>query len=182
MYLAVCSCISSLNAGAYIRSGLGRSPWSTANVLTGPLGEGPGRYQEGVVVRVVSLGNNVLESPCASHASVIGRVSVADASLSLSLSLLWDSSPSPLRPTLAGRPGSPKGGLGRAGCLGARPPHRGNSPRPAGYKARLCHSRAIGASTASCSSAAVGSVPVAILCCPGSSGGRVFGYSRRGWV
>ena len=34
-----------------------------------------------------SLGNNVLESPCAHGADVIGRVSVADASLSLSLSL-----------------------------------------------------------------------------------------------
>jgi hypothetical protein len=34
-----------------------------------------------------SLGNNVLEGPCAVDGSVIGRVSVADASLSLSLSL-----------------------------------------------------------------------------------------------
>jgi hypothetical protein len=33
------------------------------------------------------LGINVLESPCAVHTSVIRRVSVADASLSLSLSL-----------------------------------------------------------------------------------------------
>jgi hypothetical protein len=36
---------------------------------------------------VVSLGNNVLESPCVIDGSFIGRVSVADASLSLSLSL-----------------------------------------------------------------------------------------------
>jgi hypothetical protein len=36
---------------------------------------------------VQSLGMNVLESPCANGVSVIGRVSVADASLSLSLSL-----------------------------------------------------------------------------------------------
>ena len=35
---------------------------------------------------MVSLGNNVLESPCVDGGSVIGRVSVADASLSLSLS------------------------------------------------------------------------------------------------
>jgi len=34
-----------------------------------------------------SLGNNVLESRRADRASFIGRVSVADASLSLSLSL-----------------------------------------------------------------------------------------------
>jgi hypothetical protein len=34
------------------------------------------------------LGMNVLESPCAAGGSVIGRVSVADASLSLSLSLV----------------------------------------------------------------------------------------------
>jgi hypothetical protein len=36
---------------------------------------------------VVSFGDNVLESPCAFDKGVIGRVSVADASLSLSLSL-----------------------------------------------------------------------------------------------
>ena len=69
-----------------IRSGLGRSLWSTLNISAGPLGEGPGRFERGFT-RVVSLGMNVLESPCASDGSVIGRVSVADASLSLSLSL-----------------------------------------------------------------------------------------------
>jgi hypothetical protein len=37
---------------------------------------------------VVSFGDSVAESPCASGGSVIGRVSVADASLSLSLSLV----------------------------------------------------------------------------------------------
>jgi hypothetical protein len=55
-------------------------------VLTGTLGEGPGRNERGSI-RVHSLGNNAVESPCASDGSVIGRVSVADASLSLSLSL-----------------------------------------------------------------------------------------------
>ena len=54
-----------------------------------------------------SFGDNVLESPCVTGGSVIGRVSVADASLSLSLSL-W-----------AGR------------RLAARPTRRGFSPRPA---------------------------------------------------
>jgi hypothetical protein len=34
------------------------------------------------------LGNSVVESPCVFDGSVIGRVSVADASLSLSLSLV----------------------------------------------------------------------------------------------
>ena len=89
--------------------------------------------------RVVSLGNSVFESPCAADRRVIRRVSVADASLSLSLSLLWASrpnplrpacrldgiprrgrgfcGPSPLRPALAGRPGSPQGGRGSAGVL-----------------------------------------------------------------
>jgi len=43
--------------------------------------------RERVVVRVFSLGNSVFESRCADGGSVIGRVSVADASLSLSLSL-----------------------------------------------------------------------------------------------
>jgi hypothetical protein len=33
------------------------------------------------------MGNDVMGSPCAKDVSVIGRVSVADASLSLSLSL-----------------------------------------------------------------------------------------------
>jgi hypothetical protein len=37
---------------------------------------------------VHSFGDNVLEGPCRNDASVIGRVSVADASLSLSLSLV----------------------------------------------------------------------------------------------
>jgi len=70
-----------------IRSGLGRSSWSTPTVLTGTLGEGPARFREGVVFRVVSFGDNVLGSPCVLDRGVIGRVSVADASLSLSLSL-----------------------------------------------------------------------------------------------
>jgi hypothetical protein len=52
------------------------------------LGEGPARFlREGWFFRVVSFGDNVLGSPCASSRGVIGRVSVADASLSLSLSL-----------------------------------------------------------------------------------------------
>jgi len=125
---------------------------------------------------VHSLGNNVLESPCLHGAGVIGRVSVADASLSLSLS---GSSPSPLRPALAGRPGSPQGGLGRAGRLGSRSlrrslsrrpgsPEGGNGSRglqthccgdvswPVERKARFGHSRALGASAASSSSAVVG--------------------------
>jgi hypothetical protein len=54
----------------------------------GDLGRGTGSQREGVVFRVVSLGNSVVESPCAPGGSVIGRVSVADASLSLSLSLV----------------------------------------------------------------------------------------------
>ena len=54
--------------------------------LTGTLGEGPGRNRERVVFRVHSLGNSAVESRCVKDASVIGRVSVADASLSLSLS------------------------------------------------------------------------------------------------
>jgi hypothetical protein len=56
-------------------------------VLTGTLGEGPARFLRGSCFRVVSFGDNVLGSPCASIGGVIGRVSVADASLSLSLSL-----------------------------------------------------------------------------------------------
>jgi hypothetical protein len=58
-----------------------------ANSIDGDLGRGTGSQLEGAVVRVHSSGNNVLESPCAPGGSVIGRVSVADASLSLSLSL-----------------------------------------------------------------------------------------------
>ena len=77
-----------------------------------------------------SLGNSVVGSPCASGGSVIGRVSVADASLSLSLSL-WDSC-----------------------LLGARSLRRGFAVGAAGQKARLgfsCprpHSRVVGALSA----------------------------------
>jgi hypothetical protein len=53
-------------------------PWERDRVI----------FQEGVVVRVSSLGINVFESPCVIDRSVIRRVSVADASLSLSLSLV----------------------------------------------------------------------------------------------
>jgi hypothetical protein len=95
---------------------------------------------------VFSLGNSVVESPCAVGGSVIGRVSVADASLSLSLSL-WD---------------------GRS--LAASPTRRGFAARLAGCKARLGFSRVVGVLSASCSSAVAGCVPVAVLCCPGSGG------------
>jgi hypothetical protein len=59
-----------------------------ANIcFDGDLGRGTGSFFERGFFRVVSLGNSVVESPCAHGAGVIGRVSVADASLSLSLSL-----------------------------------------------------------------------------------------------
>ena len=77
---------------------------------------------------MVSFGDNVLGSPCASDWGVIGRVSVADASLSLSLSL-WD---------------------GRS--LAASPLRRGGIARRAGSDARLdysCASRAVGRSRCS---------------------------------
>jgi len=58
-----------------------------ANSFDGDLGRGTGSQREGSVFRVVSLGNSAVESPCRNDGSFIGRVSVADASLSLSLSL-----------------------------------------------------------------------------------------------
>ena len=69
-----------------IRSGFGSVSVVDANIcLTGTLGEGPaGFLREGWFFRVVSFGDNVLGSPCASVEGVIGRVSDADASLSLS--------------------------------------------------------------------------------------------------
>ncbi len=76
-----------LGHGYYIRSGLGRSSWSTTNSFDGDLGRGTGSQRERVVFRVFFLGNSAVESHCARDGSVIGRVSVADASLSLSLSL-----------------------------------------------------------------------------------------------
>ena len=139
---------------ADIRSGLGRSLWSTLNFSAGPLGEGPGRFREGVVFRVVSLGNNVFESPCAVGGSVIGRVSVADASLSLSLSLSG-------RATHQLKPGRSSRLAGLIGRLGFS--HL-NGPVPDGV-----YKRVVGALSASCPSTAVGWVPVAVLCCPGSS-------------
>jgi len=42
--------------------------------------------------RVQFYGHSVDEIPCAAGRSVIGRVSVADASLSLSLSVEWSAS------------------------------------------------------------------------------------------
>jgi hypothetical protein len=107
---------------------------------------------------VVSSGNNVLESPCIAGPSVIGRVSVADTSLSLSLSL-W-----------------------RRRLLAASALRRGKAAGAAGFRARpprLGHSRVRGALPASCSSA-VGSVPAAVLSCPRSRGSRVDHSSRRG--
>jgi hypothetical protein len=56
--------------------------------LPGTLGEGPGRYREGAVFRVVSLGKNVQESLSVAGGSVIRCVGIADTSLSLSLSLV----------------------------------------------------------------------------------------------
>jgi hypothetical protein len=55
--------------------------------LTGTLGEGPGRNRERVLFSVHSLGISAVEGLCVNDGSFIGRVSVADASLSLSLSL-----------------------------------------------------------------------------------------------
>ncbi len=84
-YVAASACHPT-GVRANIRSGVGRSSWSISTGFDGDLGRGTGSQREGVVVRVVSMGNNVLESPCATGGSFIGRVSVADASLSLSLS------------------------------------------------------------------------------------------------
>jgi hypothetical protein len=59
-------------------------------VCVGLLGEGPAWWflYERVVCCVFLLGNSVLEGLCLVDGSVVGRVSVADASLSLSLSLV----------------------------------------------------------------------------------------------
>jgi hypothetical protein len=73
---------------ANIRSGWVGSCGLMLTGRAGPLGEGPGRIPRGSCFRVKSLGISVFESPCATGGSVIGRVSVADASLSLSLSLV----------------------------------------------------------------------------------------------
>lgn len=131
--------ISPLKGGRTGRSGL---LWSVEAFT--------GSYGEGVVFRVVSLRNNVFESPCVSGGSVIGRVSGADASLSLS-----DRPP-----------------------LGTDPTSCGFSARLSGYNARLGFSR-VGALSASCSSAVAGAVPVAVLCCPGVGGSRM-GCFRKG--
>jgi hypothetical protein len=78
------------------------------------LGEEPGHNEEGVVRSVVSMGNDVIESLCANDVSLIGRVSVADASLSLSLSL---GLPAPRRyaHSPGGKPGLALPGYG-GGC------------------------------------------------------------------
>jgi hypothetical protein len=79
---------SVLGAGpAKHKVGFGSVRVVDTNSIDGDLGRGTGSQREGSVFRVHSLGNNVLGSPCAHGAGVIGRVSVADASLSLSLSL-----------------------------------------------------------------------------------------------
>ena len=105
-----------------------------------------------------SLGNSVVESPCGFGGSVIGRVSVADASLSLSLSL---SGPPRLR---------------------ARLLRRGSAAGIAGHEDRLGISRVVDALLACCSSAVAGCVSAAVLCCPHAGWlGRV-GSSEEGIV
>jgi hypothetical protein len=66
---------------------VGRSSGRLVTGIDGDLGRGTGSFERGLCLRVSSMGMNVLESRCATGESVIGRVSVADASLSLSLSL-----------------------------------------------------------------------------------------------
>jgi hypothetical protein len=67
--------------------------------------------------RVQFLEHSVEEIPCVADESVMGRVSVADASLSLSLSAPQALGPS-VRPF--GRPVSPQGDMGSGvGALGA---------------------------------------------------------------
>ena len=93
---AVCAAITTVIArcrrGLNIRSGFGESGFlkSTPNlVLAGDLGRGTGSFLREGCLRVSSLGNSAVESHCVQDGSVIGRVSVADASLSLgNLSLL----------------------------------------------------------------------------------------------
>jgi hypothetical protein len=106
--------------------------------------------------RVQFHGHSVDESPCVAGRSVIGRVSVADASLSLSLSL-------------SGRAGSPLTAGQAAGF--------------ADRQGRLGHSRALGAPAALCSPAVADLLSVAVLPCPRSRGSfRVDRSLRRGWV
>jgi hypothetical protein len=71
---------------------------------------------------MVSLGNGVLGGLCARDGSVVGRVSVADASLSLSLSLWagWRSAGSALFAALAGLGAPPCGGFWRTLGLSRR--------------------------------------------------------------
>jgi len=95
---------------------------------------------------VVSLGNNVLESPCAVGGSLVGRVSVADASLSLSLSL-WS-----------------------GWRLAARPFRRGIASRLAGLRVRFGFSRAVGALSVCCRLAVMDCWSVAAVSCLGSGG------------
>jgi hypothetical protein len=166
-----------------IRSGLGWPCGRSQPVLTGTLGEGPGRIPREGCVRVKSLGISVVESPCAVDESVVGRVSVADASLSLSLSL-WSGlrlSGRSLRPVLTGRPGCPAGGEGSAGRLGFVPPRRGETAANFGYSARLGLSRVSVARSAFCSSHAACQAPAVCSCCP-LAGRYRSGVSREGMV
>jgi hypothetical protein len=125
---------------------------------------------------VVSLGNNAVESPCATGGSVIGRVSVADASLSLSLSLsaLRRVGPS-VRPF--GRPVSPKGDNGEGWPqLG-----RGQTAVPTGPSGRVGFSRRVPRMGGS--SAAAGSLIAALMPCPRSRGSvRVDRFLQEGWT
>lgn len=127
-------------SGLHIRSALGWPCGRRRPVLTGTLG----RVQvvtERELFRVVSLGNSVSESPSVSGVSVIRRVSVAGARLSLWVS--W-------RPA-------------------AKPFHHGKALRYAGLEVRLpefCRPRSVKALAASCGLAAADHVSVAGLCCP----------------
>ena len=86
MYVGKRSC-TSIGAGVNIRSGFGSVSVVDTELFSRALGRGTGSSLRKGCIRVVSFGDNVLESPCAHGTGVIGRVSVADASLSLSLSL-----------------------------------------------------------------------------------------------
>ncbi len=112
---------SSRSGGGGHKTWFGSAPCRFQPVLTGTLGEVPGRNRERVVFSVVSLGNSAVGSLCGNGGSVIGRVSVADASLSLSLSL-WD-------------------------CrrLGSRSSRRGSAAAGAGRSVRRGSSRSVGA-------------------------------------
>jgi hypothetical protein len=74
--------------GAVHKVGCGSVFVVDTNCFDGDLGRGTGSQREGVVLRVQYSGHSVFESPCVAEGSFIGRVSVADASLSLSLSLV----------------------------------------------------------------------------------------------